>query len=394
MYRYYVEKKFNPTYARLDGEDRLAGYMRQRCAMLQDKLALPVRMFEGLEVLEFGPAGGENALVWAKLGADVYLVEPVAEFGGTIREYFGRYGLSGKLKLLAQKTFSDFISEKLFDMVVAEGFVYTTGPAKWWTKQLVKFCGEGGFVMLSMPEAGGFLVELLQSRICRIAAARHKIDRIAAAEMIVGEKWNRIAHSRSFESWSNDVLYNPYAAYESLNHSGDILQLMYEWGCDLYSSWPVLRKEKDVSWIKARVSRREKLAQQKEAALKLLPSMLMGETVELEKNTPREYYERLLGLIKKELRALSDLEETATQEGVAEVLGRHRESAGLLNKIVADYEGSRLGGLMKEIERCLASFDDEPARMAERFGGGKILGEVWGSPNQYLVFQNTGNNEL
>ena len=386
MHRYYIEQNFNPTYARLDSVEKLKQFMVRRCDMLQNKLNLPMRMFAGLDILEFGCAGGENALTAAMLGANVYLVEPVEAFHATIRDYFERYGQADRLELVSGSTLSDFISEKLFDMVLAEGFVYTTGPAVRWTGQLAGFCSDAGFVMMSICQTAGFLIEMLQSRVCRIAGATHNADKIDTAEVILGDKWRSIYHSRTFESWANDVLYNPYVDYASLNHSGDIVELMHRQGFDLYSAWPGLRRQFDVTWIKRLTSRDDRLCEHKLAAMQLLPSLIIGEPTAIRQPADSEMLEQLLVAIGAELQAMSDLDDQPGSEHLARLAENHQRCTAILAEVVADYEDTPLSHLMTEIADCLSSLGEPPAHLARLFKPDRLLGRAWGSPNQYLIF--------
>ena len=387
MYEYYVQQKCNYMNRRLHDEDKLRQYRQRRGEMLQHKLKLPLRIFAGCDVLEFGPGGGENSLIWASLGANMYLVEPVIDFHSTIRTHFNKYGCPKKLKLLAKGTLSSFVTEKLFDIVIAEGFIQATGPVWRWPRELAGFCADRGFIIVNICESTGALIEMLQRRVCLIAAQRYDRDKVEAAQIILGEKWRRINATRSFADWAWDVLYNPYANYHGLNHSGQIVKLFYNSGFDLYSSWPSLNRPMDVSWIKAPLNRRNILQEHQQAAWRLIPSMILGEPVAV-KDIDDKFYKNLLHSVKNELKGLSDLTGKTTSKKIEQIITIHQKVVQALDLVVIDYKHTRLAHLMREIAMCLQRLDEKPEKLAKCFQQG-VLSTNWGSPNQYFVFQKT-----
>jgi hypothetical protein len=274
-------------------------------------------------------------------------------------------------------------------MVVAEGFAYTTGSAELWTKKLSEFCGDGSHVLFSFLVTGGFLVEMLQSRVCRIAGALHRLDEIDTAQIILGQKWQRLPHSRSFDSWARDVLYHPCVDYSVLNHVGTILKWMYEWGFDLYSAWPQLQPPLDVSWIRRQPCRKEKLEIHNKASLYLLPSLILGETVRIKNPENILPYENLSAALDELMHSLSDL--AAETIHTNKILSNLDRCETFLQDVVQEYSCSRLAKLVIEIRDCLHSLEEHPEELAKRFGADRMLGTVWGSPNQYVVFQKGGS---
>ena len=387
MYKYYIEKNFNPTYAKLEEADRFKKYVQQRCFMLQNRLCLPLRIFADAHLLEFGPAGGENALIAAIWGANLQLVEPVEAFHRKIRDYFDQYGQTERLQGIVTQTLLEYEADPVFDIVLAEGFVYTTGPAEKWTRKLASFCCPQGLVLFNIYETGGALIEVLQSRICRISSARHGSDPVAIARLILGEKWSMLSHSRSFSAWVNDVLYNPFVDFEYFNHCGDIAGLMFDQGFDLYSSWPSLSRPMDISWIKRVPSLEERLVEHQTTALKLLPSMIIGEPVVLYEQVDTHLLHIFCAVLREEVKAICRLDEHIEQSDLLSLIELHRETDASLREIAMDYDQSRLARLMREIEQCIGSLQEPPERMRRFFASGSVISSVWGSPNHYLVFQ-------
>ena len=88
LYEYYRGQQLLPTFADFQGAPEVERYAAQRAAVLRDRAGLLPAMFNGAEILEFGPDSGENALVFAMWGAQLTLVEPNERAHETIRAYF------------------------------------------------------------------------------------------------------------------------------------------------------------------------------------------------------------------------------------------------------------------------------------------------------------------
>ena len=86
--KYYKKRGILPTHAGFTESEELVAYEMMRCNFFTSKLFLPPRMFYDTHVLEFGPDTGENALVFARWGAKMTLVEPNAVAKPHILEYF------------------------------------------------------------------------------------------------------------------------------------------------------------------------------------------------------------------------------------------------------------------------------------------------------------------
>jgi hypothetical protein len=90
LFQYYAREQFLPTFGNLENAGKLAQYTDARRTVFAEKLMLPIQMFDGADVLEFGPDTGENALVFAQWGAKVTLAEPNLRAHGQIRHRSAR----------------------------------------------------------------------------------------------------------------------------------------------------------------------------------------------------------------------------------------------------------------------------------------------------------------
>ncbi len=143
----------------------------------------------------------------------------------------------------------------------------------------------------------------------------------------------------------------------------------------------------DVRRIRQLESRKQKLEEGRAVALRLVPSLMLGQAVIVKDSFGNESCENILSALGQELKALSALDPEVTKLQAAELLERHSKTRRVLDEMILDYKKSLLAKLMTEIENCLYSISERPEQLAKLFGRDTVMGNVWGSPNQYLVFQ-------
>jgi hypothetical protein len=97
LFQYYAQEQFLPTFGNFEDGAKLAQYAEARRTVFAEKLLLPIQIFDGANVLEFGPDTGENALVFARWGANLTLAEPNLRAHDQIRQNFEHFGLNEKL---------------------------------------------------------------------------------------------------------------------------------------------------------------------------------------------------------------------------------------------------------------------------------------------------------
>ncbi len=386
MYKYYIKTKLNPTYMALESRDRFDDYFSRRCYLLQSRLNLPVKMFNELDVLEFGPGAGENALILALLGANMHLVEPVSDFHHNIKTYFEKYGALNRLKEVQCNTIQSFGSSAQYDFVVAEGFVDTSGPADKWISWLADCVRPGGFTLFTYYDLAGYLIELFQSRIIRISSALNNLSPVETAQIIIRAKWDRIYHTRTFESWVNDVVMNPFIHCDRAFRFIDIIDHMVDNGMMMYSSWPRLSYSPDMSWSKYVPSQQDYILTLKHEGLKLIPGLILGKYVEINNVNIDLLYE-LYNELETFLRSL----DTLTVDNISsqlQIINNNIDSVvTVLNSVVKDFTGSELDLLFNEIKFCLDNCQSSPDKLSAMFLEDKVIGKYWGSPNMYMVFQ-------
>ena len=125
LFQYYERQSVLPTFGNFKSAAELDNYAAQRRELFQDKLTLPISLFHEAEVLEFGPDSGENAMVFASWGGRMTLAEPNKMAHDKINAYFSNFGFSDRMREIALADVEGLRSERRFDVVDAEGFIYT-----------------------------------------------------------------------------------------------------------------------------------------------------------------------------------------------------------------------------------------------------------------------------
>lgn len=250
LHEYYKDRDFKPTFASFKSAEELDRYAAARLSIYRNLLHLPPRMFEGARVCEFGPDTGENALVFARWGARMTLVEPRPAAWQDIRAYFQRYGLADKLEAIIGETVEDFRSDTRFDFLNAEGFIYTVQPTEMWLKKFAELLNPGGLAVANYLDQAGCLFELLWA-LCHARYQEVSGERgVDAAWSLFEPKWNSIQHTRPFESWVKDVLENPFVRLTYLIDPAELSAKAFAQGLAMQASWPRYEDPFDPFWHK------------------------------------------------------------------------------------------------------------------------------------------------
>jgi hypothetical protein len=261
LHEYYQRYGELPTFAGFTEDAALGEYARKR-AILMDKLRLPIDVFRGARIIEFGPDSGENALVFAGWGGNVTLVEPNPAAWPKITAYFDRFDVRAHLQEIRGESIQDFTPERdgVYDVAVAEGFIYTVRPTRLWTDLFARLLRPGGFALVSYQQRTGsffeFLMKLVQARYRGLTGA----SALDSARALFTVKWASVPHTRRFESWVMDVLENPYVRREFAYDAGEFYEEMAAAGIPIWGSWPEYTDALRVHWHKQEVPRDVRIA--------------------------------------------------------------------------------------------------------------------------------------
>ena len=259
LFNYYERQDILPTFGNFKSSAELTAYAGQRRELFSDKLVLPPRLFRDAEVLEFGPDSGENALVFAGWGANMTLAEPNRHAHPKIEAYFAHFGQAERLRELALSDVEGFRSDRRFDVIDAEGFIYTVQPSEKWLGIFHRLLNPDGYAVVSYYERYGGFFELALKAIHAAGKVLTGRSALETAKLLFEPKWNSIPHTRSFESWLMDVLENPFVRHRYFLDAEALCTAAHEQGFDIHSAWPAYRDSLDVYWHKKVLSADEKL---------------------------------------------------------------------------------------------------------------------------------------
>lgn len=259
LFNYYERQDVLPTFGNFKSAAELDAYASQRRELFSDKLVLPPRLFRDAEVLEFGPDSGENALVFAGWGANMTLAEPNRHAHPKIEAYFAHFGLTERLRELVLADVEGFRSERRFDIIDAEGFIYTVQPTENWLGIFHRLLNPDGYAVVSYYERYGGFFELALKAIHAAGKALTGRPALETAKLLFEPKWNSIPHTRSFESWLMDVLENPFVRHRYFLDAAALCSAAHGLGFAIHSAWPSYRDGLEVYWHKKVLSADDKL---------------------------------------------------------------------------------------------------------------------------------------
>lgn len=251
---YYRRLEFNPVPIALDTPDAVADHFRKRENLYERHLGLPLGWLRGKHVLEIGSNSGENALVLAAHGARITAVEPHAATAEQIRPLFSRFGLESQLDCVEVTTLERLETADVFDLVLAEGFLFTLDDREGAFARFASFIARGGCGVLSFNDRHGMLIELIRRALVWQIARLRGIDSpqsqgcFEIAVLLFGEDFARQKTSRSLFAWWRDTLVNPLAL--RLWSLEEIVTLVETAGCEVRSTSPVGTSADAHTWYK------------------------------------------------------------------------------------------------------------------------------------------------
>ncbi len=152
-----------------------------------------------------------------------------------------------------------FRSDRRFDLIDAEGFIYTVQPSDKWLGIFHRLLNPDGYAVVSYYERYGGFFELALKAIHAAGKALTGRAPLDTAKTLFEAKWNSIPHTRSFESWLMDVLENPFVRHRYFLDAVALCTAAHGQGFDVHSAWPAYRDSLDIYWHKKVLSGDDKL---------------------------------------------------------------------------------------------------------------------------------------
>jgi predicted O-methyltransferase YrrM len=390
LYQYYEKQGILPTFGNFRGEEDLTRYEAGRRTVFAEKLVLPIKLFDGLKVLEFGPDSGENAMVFARWGARLTLVEPNPNALDQIRDYFARFGLDGQLETLVEADVEGFRTDDRFDLIDAEGFIYTIQPQTVWLDILAGLLAPEGLIVVSYYERRGGFFELAL-RACQAAGkAVSGLSADETARALFAAKWDSIPHTRSFASWQMDVLENPFVRRRTFLDAGSLIADAQARGLTVHASWPNYRDLLQVYWHKKVLPDGERLAADRAHLDRSCLSTLGAAKLYL--TGPAEEVAQVAGAVDALVEAVDaaieapDAQRLETLEAALEAVSALAGTSDVLCDEPADL--TRLRAALDALRRIFAAARaGDFAEMVRVATGDAAFLASWGQPAHFLVLR-------
>ena len=385
MYLYYQSQPILPTIANFKSTKSLNHYEKQRKDLITEKLHIPIQFFQGKEILEFGPDSGENALIFAKWGAKLHLVEPNNQGIETTKNNFDHFKFTHAIQSITQADIDGYTNDKQFDFIVAEGFVHSIKPDKNWLSKLSTLLSPSGLVLISYTNTYGAFMELLYSLIAKFIKnqSNSTSEYNSRLKALFKKKWHSIKHTRSFESWQMDVIDSPYNSHLHYTINPEkLLKTAHQYGFTLHSSWPNYKNKNDIYWHKNLKTEKEKLALAIEQIQKDQLSFFLGEQTNYALDHKKLNTE-LLALLK----IMSAWKKDLSSE-------KAKESLKAVQKVLALFKKGKIDKKNQAKIMCIQSVfqfihNDELGKLILFCNTNKTFIHHWGMPTHIVVFRRT-----
>jgi len=213
-------------------------FLALRSALFHHRLKLPLMLFQGKSILEFGSGTGETTHCYALWGGVVDCVELNKVSCEKLTKLFQDSSLDEYLLGVHNVDFDHFTPNQQYDFCCAEGCLHLADNPLQAFNNLISGLRPGGIVVIAVPETLGHFQEFLK-RYLLYKLSDKKDNVVHNAKTIFAEVLNRAskAGGRSVESIVFDKYLN--RNIRSLPAT-EVLKWFQENNITYYNSWPNL----------------------------------------------------------------------------------------------------------------------------------------------------------
>lgn len=386
LLEYYRRHAFNPVPIAVEDRAVWKDHFAKRANLYGRHLGIPLALLRGRRVLEFGCNSGENALVLAAAGAELTLVEPNEQVHPRLHDLFRRFGLTDRIERLEGQGVGQFEADGGYDLVIAEGFLYTLEDRDALLRRLCGFLGPGGLGVVSFNDRYGMVLEQTRRavlyRACELAgvADPHSAAGLDLARRLYGEEFARLEASRAFEVWWQDTLVNPFLEARWLWSYPEVLPLVEGEGCQFRATSPRWARVDDYRWYKSVEDGASRSLRLRRDWARHLPFFLTGIEAPAAEPAPAAVLEQAAELVARISRYTTGAcridavtwPETLGQLLASSAVGGVRAAAQALGRLYAALPGPGAEALVRA------------------WHDGQGLRDLWGAPYHYLSFGREG----
>ena len=312
---FYIRYNFLPTKTQInlgDSKD-YDFYKNQRLFLLENLLNIPRKFLDGCSYLEIGPDSGENALFAASLGAHVTCLDPNPLAIASVNSIFGDFPDKNIAERLIKSEicyFEEFQTDKKFNLIACEGMIHTVTDSYSFYNKIAYLIGQQGFVLISYCNELSLFADLFHSKVFKSLVINHlgvrELDKNSIEEILnfgkilFSNKWSRINHLRSIDTWLMDVLLNPAVKIEKTVDTLSMLKTFKDFGLNYWSSWPRYEQIGEMRWHRNIKTVDERFLNISTQYKKLSLQFLLGQSTDfIHIINDQEYIENLFRLCRK-----------------------------------------------------------------------------------------------
>lgn len=205
---YYGKHNISPVHQDISNLKRHL----ERREKLYRMLGLPLTTFVNKQMLEVGPGGGYNALTLFIWGGNVDFVEPNPTAQEDLTNLLSKYNIPSECWRLFRGVIEDYSEVKLYDIVIAEGFIpglYDRSKVITKLKSLVR---PGGVVVVTCFDELSTFFEILKRLVAhylihKVFVYHEKVQMLCQAFESHLKTLRYV--SRPIEDWVQDMFLNP-----------------------------------------------------------------------------------------------------------------------------------------------------------------------------------------
>jgi len=232
----YKKLNFNPVELNLNSDIKaLKKLFEQRKSLFTNFLKIPINFFREKNILEFGTASGEKSLFYCLNGANITVVE-------TNKKFIKQFKLTNKIKKIYNSSIEKFLTNKKYDLVIAENFLASTAKRKKNLSKCFKLAGKDGLILITNTDRYGYFFDYFKSFILKLYLYKNRIENlnkmIDVSKKFFIEDFKKIKTSRNFDQYTKDQLLFNVNLNRSIWDFKEILNIADKHNFKIYSSWP------------------------------------------------------------------------------------------------------------------------------------------------------------
>jgi SAM-dependent methyltransferase len=199
---------------------------------------------------------GENALVLARQGARLTLVDQDPTVAPRLRALFQDFGLAARLRELVIGDIQSIRFDRRFALVTAEGFVATLPDRDAVIARMCAALVPGGIAVTSYPDRFGSFFEFLKKavmwRAYQLAGITDLLDSRAEAlaARLFEPALDALGSTRPFRVWWLDCLVAPFLTWDLCWSPDAILDVATRCGAAFYAATPRVWEPDSLDWFK------------------------------------------------------------------------------------------------------------------------------------------------